>query len=70
MSDKLNIPIGWEKGEPLVVSKRAVSYQQAWFVEQRISFNIKKDIPQDAIAAIWFYTWDEFAEFIQWWNKK
>lgn len=68
-SGSLIVPTGWEKGEPLVVTKRLVHQRMSWFVEQRPSFRYDRDVPCDAIASMWFYSWDEFSEFIQWWNK-
>ena len=67
MGNTSKIPPGWTKGEPLVISRRVVRYQRVWFVEQRVSYSAKIDVRQDATYACWFFTWEEFAEFLQWW---
>jgi len=63
-STLLDVPCGWKRGEPLVVSKR-----KAWYVEQQPKFNFDRKIEVDHIAYRWFYTFDEFAKFLRWWYE-
>lgn len=69
-SDLLSVPSGWTKGEKLAVDRRIVKGQKAWFVQQPFAFTLFGDnkMPHDAVSAIWFYSFDEFAAFIKWWN--
>jgi len=68
----LDVPCGWRRGEPLVVSKRDVHYKSVWFVEQKPSFNFREGAEKfkpGHIGACWFYSFEKFAEFIQWWHR-
>lgn len=66
---ELHVPCGWKKGEPLIISKRVIHGKLAWYIKQdRRYFDLRENIPSNSIAGCWFYTRDEFAEFMQWWH--
>ena len=65
MGKSLTVPSGWKKGEPIIVRKQ----REVWFIELPFNPFGYRDMPSDAIASMWFYKWEEFAEWIQWWNE-
>lgn len=66
---KLSVPSGWKKGEPLLISKRVVCLKKAWFIQRPFNYDYAKEDNADDIACIWFFTLDEFQEFMQWWHS-
>lgn len=72
MSNTRQVPCGWTKGSELVVKQETLHLEHAWIVreQKQIAF-VDGDLPsKDSVAFIWFYTWEECAEFIQWWNEE
>jgi hypothetical protein len=68
-SDLLSVPSSWKRGEALQINKMVIRGGNAWTVERIPDFDYRSDIPMDAIAMRWFYTWEEFSKFIQWWYR-
>jgi len=66
--NEFSVPIGWRKGERLVVSRISVHDKFAWYLELPYFTNLGRDFPPDSIAAIWFFTDEEFTSFMKWWH--
>jgi hypothetical protein len=67
MPIKKEIPTGWTKGEQLLVRKDKIGESIAWIIERPISFNVDDEVSPDDIACIWFYSLEEFGDFMKWW---
>lgn len=72
MSSQLTVPSGWTKGEPLVVKTEIIHGHRVWAIQQELSYSLNTASAKpihDHVYIQWFDTWEEFAEFIQWWNE-
>lgn len=71
MSHGKTTPRGWKKGSELIVS-RTGSHEKEWTISERKYLDFTRRQPQDKneVAFIWFYTWSDCAEFIEWWNEE
>ena len=67
-TNNLQVPEGWRKKEPLVISKILVSGERVWTAEQQRAPFSDNNFNPNNIAIIWFHSFDELTEFLNWWH--
>lgn len=68
-NELLYVPAGWRKGEPLVVGTREYYGKHTWFIEQVPYITFRRECKPDHVGMKWFYSFNEFSNFLQWWHK-
>jgi hypothetical protein len=64
----LQIPAGWKKKEPLVISKNNIHGKPTWTAAQEIKFNPSAKYTGDHVGLRWFDSFDDLTEFLNWWH--
>ena len=68
-TNNLQVPEGWSKKEPLVISKMVVSGELVWAAEQQRAPFLDNNFNLNTIAIRWFNSFDELTEFLNWWHN-